>query len=175
VAVGLVARGICGLLERPEMADSAYLAGLLHDLGKLALDHCFKEEYGPVMEAVSAGEPWLEAEWRILGITHAEVGALVATQWNFPEPLVRAIRTHHDEPSPDFLASLIQLCDLLVRTCVPNGPADETLSFVLGEQPAFQQVFAGAAASDLDEERLTFGIEDELEHAVDFVKLVFQD
>jgi putative nucleotidyltransferase with HDIG domain len=175
VAVGLVARGICGLINQEALQDSAYLAGLLHDIGKLALDTCFKDEYTPVMEAVSAGEPWLDAEWRILGITHAEVGAMVATQWNFPEPLVHAIRVHHDEPSEDFLACLVQLCDLLVRTRIPNGPSDETLSFVLEEQPAFQRVFGGAAGLDLDEERLTFGIDDELDHAVTFVKLVFQD
>jgi len=127
------------------------------------------------MEAVSEGEVWLAAEWRILGLTHAEVGSMLATQWNFPEPLVRAIRTHHDEPCEDFLASLVQLSDLLVRTRIPNGPADETLSFVLGEQPAFRRVFGGAAGLELDEERLTFGIDDELDHAITFVKLVFQD
>jgi putative nucleotidyltransferase with HDIG domain len=175
VAVGLVARGICGLLGQNELQDSAYLAGLLHDIGKLALDHCFADEYGPVMEAVAAGEVWLEAEWDVLGITHAEVGAMVATQWNFPEPLVQAIRHHHDEPCDVFLANLVQLCDLLVRTRIPNGPADETLSFVLTEQASFRKVFAGAAAAELDEERLTFSIDDELDHAITFVKLVFQD
>jgi hypothetical protein len=45
---------------------------------------------------------------------------------------------------------------------------------VLGKQPAFRRVFAGAEAA-LDEERLTFGIDDELEHAITFVKLVFSE
>jgi len=173
VAVGLTAKGICGLVGRSGDQESAYLAGLLHDIGKIALDQCFAPEYAPVVAAMEAGSAGLDAERGLLGITHAEVGAMVATQWNFPEPLVRAIRGHHEPPGGDFLAALIHLSDLLVRTRIPNGPADEGLAFVLEEEPAYREVFAGAA--DLDEERLTFGIDDELDHAVTFVKLVFQE
>ena len=175
VAVGQVARGICGLIGQGPLQDSAYLAGLLHDIGKIALDQCFPDDYGPVVEAVAAGAVCLDAERSILGITHAEVGAMVATQWNFPEPLARAICDHHDPLCEDFLASLLQLSDLLVRTRIPNGPADDNLSFVLGDEPAFRRIFAGAAGADLDEERLTFGIDDELDHAITLVKLIFQE
>ena len=174
VAVGEVAKGICRLIGQDDLLDQAYLAGLLHDIGKIALDQCFSDDYGPVVEAMAAGEFCLDAERRILGLDHAQVGAMVAVQWNFPEPLVRAIREHHDGDCQDFLAYLIQLSDLLVRTRIPNSPADEGLAFVLAEQPAFSRVFQGAAAG-IDEERLTFGIDDELDHAVTFVKLVFQD
>jgi putative nucleotidyltransferase with HDIG domain len=174
VAVGLVAKGICGLVKQNQLLESAYLAGLLHDIGKIALDQCFSDEYGPVVEAMAEGAVCLEAERSLLGVTHAEVGAMVAVQWNFPEPMVVAIRDHH-EPTADFLTSLIQLADLLVRTRIPNSPADENLAFVLGDQPAFRTVFAGAPDGELDEERLTFGIDDELEHAITFVKLVFQE
>jgi len=173
VAVGLVAKGICGLVRQDAHQESAYLAGLLHDIGKIALDQCFSDDYGPVVEAMAQGAVCLEAERALLGVTHAEVGAMVAVQWNFPEQMVAAIRDHH-EPGADFLTCVIQLSDLLVRTRIPNGPADENLAFVLGDEPAFRTVFAGAAA-DLDEERLTFGIDDELDHAVTFVKLVFQE
>jgi len=174
VAVGLVAKGLCGLVRQEQHLESAYLAGLLHDIGKIALDQCFSEEYGPVVDAMAAGAVCLEAERELLGVTHAEVGAMVAVQWNFPEAMVQAIRDHHDA-SGDFLTCVIQLSDLLVRTRIPNGPADEELAFVLEEQAAFKTVFAGLQGADLDEERLTFGIDDELEHAITFVKLVFQE
>ena len=173
VAVGLVARGICRLQKRHYLDDSAYLAGLLHDIGKIALDRCFTEEYAPVVRAQEAGAICLDAEQELLGITHAEVGAMVAVNWNFPEEMVSAIRDHHDPQPTDFLASLIQLSDLLVRTRIPNGPADEILAFVLEDQPSFRTVFG--ASENLDMELLTFSIDDELEHAVAFVKLAFQD
>jgi len=174
VAVGLVAKGICGLVGQDQHLESAYLAGLLHDIGKIALDQCFSEAYGPVVEAMAAGAVCLEAERELLGITHAEVGAMVAVQWNFPEAMAAAIRDHH-APGGDFLTCLIQLSDLLVRTRIPNSPADERLAFVLTGEPAFRTVFAGTLGAGLDEERLTFGIDDELEHAITFVKLVFQE
>jgi putative nucleotidyltransferase with HDIG domain len=175
IAVGLLARGICRLQKRAYLDESAYLAGLLHDIGKIALDRCFTEEYAPVVAAQAAGRVCLEAEQELLGMTHAEVGALVAVNWGFPEELVAAIRDHHDPKPSAFLPCLIQLADLLVRTRIPNGPADERLAFVLEEHPAFQGVFGGPGASDVDVEKLTFSIDDELDHAVTFVKLAFQD
>ena len=174
VAVGLAAKGICGLVGQESLLETAYLAGLLHDIGKIALDQCFADEYGPVVEAMAAGQVCLEAERAILGVTHADVGAMVASQWSFPPAMVAAIQDHH-EPGGDFLTCLIHLSDLLVRTRIPNSPADEGLAFVLEDLPAFRTVFAGARGADLDEERLTFGLDDELEHAITFVKLVFQE
>lgn len=175
VAVGLVARGLCVLAGRERDRETAYLAGLLHDIGKIALDHCFPEDYGPVVEALGAGLTSLEAERALLGVTHAEVGAMVARQWRFPDPIAAAIHDHHAEGGLDFLAGLVQLSDLLVRTRIPTSPADDNLAFVLDREPSFQAVFGAARGVDLDEERLTFGIDDELDHAVAFVKLVFQE
>ncbi len=172
VAVGLVSKGICRLLKQNSMDESAYLAGLLHDIGKIALDRCFTNEYGPVVEDIERGAMCLDAEFGHLGITHAEVGAMVAEHWSFPEPMIVAIRDHHQDHPRAFLPALIQLADLLVRTRIPNCPADETLMFALEELPAYAVVFG---KGDFDAERLTFSIDDELEHAVAFVKLAFQD
>ena len=175
VAVGMVAKGICRLLKKRNLEEVAFLAGLLHDIGKIALDHCFTEEYGPVIEAIQAGEFCLEAEKRILGITHAEVGSLVAVHWNFSDTLVDVIRDHHDAPPGAFLPCLINLCDLLVRSRIPSGPYDETLAFVLEESQSFHTVFQDVPEESLDVERITFSIDDELEHAITFVQLAFQD
>lgn len=175
VAVGLTAKAICRLQRMRGQEESAFLAGLLHDIGKIALDRCFSEAYAPVVQAFQAGEPIVEAERRLLGVTHADVGALVADSWHFPETLVAVIREHHDPSPAHFLAHLIHLCDLLVRTRIPNGPPDETLSLVLEEHPSFQEVFRPETRSNLDLEHLTFSIDDELEHAIAFVQLAFQD
>jgi len=172
VAVALVSKGICRLLKQNAMDEAAYLAGLLHDIGKIALDRCFSEEYGPVVEAIAAGEPCLDAEFGRLGLTHAQVGAMVAEHWRFPEDMLTAIRDHHEDSPRAFLPALVQVADLLVRSRIPNGPSDDTLIFALEEQPAYHTVFG---SGDLDAERLTFSIDDELEHAVMFVKLAFQD
>ena len=173
VAVALTAKAICRLQRNRSLEETAFLAGLLHDIGKIALDHCFSEEYAPVVDAFRAGEFLVDAEQRLLGITHAQVGALVAANWSFPEDFVEAIKEHHAPPEGALLPSLIHLSDLLVRTRIPNGPADESLVVVLEEVPAFHTIFQPGA--DFDLERLTFSIDDELDHAVAFVQLAFQD
>jgi len=157
------------------MEESAFLTGLLHDIGKIALDHCFPEEYAPVVAAVREGRVGYEVETELLGLTHADVGAMVAVNWNFSELLVEVIRDHHAPKAGVFLSNLINLCDLLVRVRLPNSPADETLAFSLEELPAFREVFRGIPPENLDIERITFSIDDELEHAISFVKLAFQD
>lgn len=173
VAVALTAKAICRIQRNRAMEETSFLAGLLHDIGKIALDRCFSDDYAPVVEAFRAGEYLVDAEQRLLGITHAEVGAMVAQNWSFPEDFVEAIRDHHFPPKGVYLPNLLHLSDLLVRTRIPNGPADEALVVVLEEIPAFHEIFIPDV--DFDLERLTFSIDDELEHAVTFVQLAFQD
>jgi len=174
VAVGLAAKGVCILARRHGQAETAFLTGLLHDIGKIALDTCFPEAYAEVLQAVAEGAYFVDAERALLGMDHAEAGALLAAEWSFPQAIVDVIRDHHDPKPEDFLPNLIHLADLLVRTRIPMGPADERLMISLDDLPAFKAVLAGALHKDLDVERLTFSIDDEVDHALAFVELAFQ-
>jgi putative nucleotidyltransferase with HDIG domain len=174
VAVGLTAKGVCILAKRHGQAETAFLTGLLHDIGKIALDTCYPEDYALVLQKVAEGAFFVDAERAVLGMDHAEAGALLAADWSFPAAIVDVIRDHHAPRPADFLPNLIHLADLLVRTRIPMGPADEHLLFALEELPAFQAVLAGALHKDLDVERLTFSIDDEVDHALAFVEVAFQ-
>ena len=101
LAVGMAARAVCRFCKRPvshEILDAAYVAGLLHDLGALALMHWFAEEFAETVAATREhGGTTSECELARWGMDHGEVGGLLAERWNLPE-LVRLAITYHHQP-----------------------------------------------------------------------------
>jgi len=77
--------------------DDAFTAGLLHDLGKIALNNTARKRYTTVLSRVyNEGLSFVEAERDELGFDHAELGAAVAAKWKLSRSLENAIRYHHD-------------------------------------------------------------------------------
>lgn len=77
-------------------AEEAFVAGLLHDIGKLILSQYVGQAYQELLDRVAqSGLPFMEAERQVLGFDHAQAGGLVAEKWNLPEALVEAISCHH--------------------------------------------------------------------------------
>lgn len=76
-------------------ADDAFVAGLLHDVGKLVLAVELPEHYGAAAAAQAPGEPFHEAEQRVHGIGHAEIGGFLLGIWGLPYPIVEAVANHH--------------------------------------------------------------------------------
>ncbi|MBN2492791.1 MAG: diguanylate cyclase [Planctomycetes bacterium] len=79
-----------------DIPEEAYLAGLLHDMGKILLEMKDPEAYGVVARDMSKNEdPVPVIEHRLFGAHHAEVGGLMARHWNLPGTLEAAILHHH--------------------------------------------------------------------------------
>ncbi len=98
--------------------DTAYTAGLLHDIGKTALDQYIAQAYPLFYRDVQEkARDMLTMEKSILGTNHAAVGRRLAEMWSLPEALIDCIAHHHDPQqatvSPD-LTSLVYLSDLIV-------------------------------------------------------------
>ncbi len=74
----------------------AYIAGLLHDVGKIFLDLQGRIDYGDFIKglALSNEEP-IDDERNVMGLGHDDLGAYYGSLWNLPEPLVLAIKCHH--------------------------------------------------------------------------------
>lgn len=87
---------ILATLRMPERADLMYVIGLIHDIGLLALDRFAPETLEKSIEAaMEAVVPIQEAEQRLYGWDHGDVGGLLADKWNLPPIMKNGIQFHH--------------------------------------------------------------------------------
>ena len=85
-------------------AAEAELAGLLHDIGKIALQSAFEREYARVIGlAMTETLCLVDAERKVFGIDHTHTGKWLATRWHFPEPLIATVWLHEQSPQGLFL------------------------------------------------------------------------
>ncbi len=96
-AVASSAKRIAELLSNDsDIARNAFTAGLLHDIGKLALALNFEEQYhGALKLAEKQKLSPVEVEAQVFGATHAETGAYLLAVWGLPLPIVEAVARHH--------------------------------------------------------------------------------
>jgi len=77
-------------------ADEAFIAGLLHDLGKVVLIRAKPEETKAIWKAIHDPKvDQLEMEMKIFGFSHTHIGGALAHMWNLPEATEYTIRYHH--------------------------------------------------------------------------------
>lgn len=110
---GLTARQITKTVENAEQsADSMFVAGLLHDIGKLVIWQELPEQSEMVFEQFDPKIPdhafLLEKE--IIGFEHAETGSELLKSWKLPQLLIETTRFHH---SPDEAPQFTQACRIV--------------------------------------------------------------
>jgi putative nucleotidyltransferase with HDIG domain len=93
----IASRHFAGLCRERLQPETAFTGGLLHDLGKPILSRFLGTASPVIVEAIEQGrvKGFPEAEEKILGTDHAQVGADLAQRWNLPEVLRDIIRFHH--------------------------------------------------------------------------------
>ena len=95
IACGYIGKVIADCIQFFE-PDKAFIACLLHDIGKVVLDSYFESEFNEVINTVDKEKiSFFEAEQKVLGCDHSEIGYLLGEKWNFPEELLTAIKFHH--------------------------------------------------------------------------------
>lgn len=135
-AVAAAARTICRMeTGNEDLANEAYLAGLLHDLGKLVLQNNFEAQYNEVLKRAKAGGRRLwEVEAEEFGVSHAEIGGYVLGRWGMPMPLIDAVSLHHQpgrSPGLEFSAlAAVHVANALVHERDKDA-----------EQPEIDQLF----------------------------------
>ena len=113
-------------------AKEAFLAGLFHDIGKIALDACAREDFDTVIKHAAARHvSVLEAEKELLNTDHAVVGKWVAERWGLPDMFTHAIWLHHQPggtlPDTGFdreLVEIVHLANIVVRSQMIGSGGD---------------------------------------------------
>jgi HD-like signal output (HDOD) protein len=115
-----------------------YLAGLMHDVGKLIIEHSFPEEFQQIVQgSIDRGCSHAEMEKEVLGLDHTQIGAALCQYMRVHDHVLRAVLFHHDpmnsghtsDPKGDggFLAACVSIADRLanlVNQGLPDVPAE---------------------------------------------------
>ncbi|MEM1107791.1 MAG: HDOD domain-containing protein [Planctomycetota bacterium] len=123
LAVAIAAEQIARVHRDAELpAEEAFVCGLLHDIGKLALDHVLPRSYARVVELAELHRSNIaEVERKIVGLDHHTAGKRLAEQWNLPLRLQDSIWLHGSpyETLPQVehrrMIGLVKLADAVVR------------------------------------------------------------
>ena len=107
--------------------DLLFLAGLLHDIGRLFLFSNFTQTYDRVLQFAETRSISIEdAERKLLGLDHGAVGSAMAELWNLPKVLVSLIAMHESPPEDpiDPLLYIIHVADWSTKHQYEESPAE---------------------------------------------------
>ncbi len=115
-----------------EIPQLSKIAALVHDVGKLIMVRYFRTDFRAVLERSEHSEmSFVDAERELLGCDHAEVGAAVARDWGFPEPISYAIEHHHSvAPEPTPVLDVVIMANLVAKT-LATGLGAEGMNFTV--------------------------------------------
>ncbi len=168
VAVAIMAKLLSPHFEGVEKG-AAFTAGLLHDIGKRFLSSFVGNEFKKIMdEAHGESTSFFEAEQKVLGISHAELGGLILEKWEFDPEMVAAVKKHHEHFAlrEGGLVALVALSNTLVISMGIGVGADGLASPMEGD--ALQRFGITNAELEKAMSELWF----ELEKAEEMINLV---
>ena len=135
----IAARCIARALRLDE--ETAFTAGLLHDIAHLALAAHFPEQLAPLLQqAVALDKPVYQVEEECMAHDHAELGARLIEQWRLPATVAAAVRHHHRpplpsserggaslRPEPPDLSDVVHAADAIAHALDLSGAEDESV------------------------------------------------
>jgi HD-like signal output (HDOD) protein len=155
---GLATALLCKRLAGPMGLEDehCYTAGLIHDIGQLALLQVFPEYEDVIAAALDRGERLPEAEKRAFGIDHGEAGKWLLSRWECPFELQNVAALHENPPStPSYDGNLIRLVHAgslfadAIHMSVFHGPSELDLQRIVGAFPEIHRERLAGTLPDL--------------------------
>jgi len=158
--------------------ETAYMAGLLHDIGFLVNCLALSDEFTKAMEVAQREQmPLDEAEQATMGFSHCESGAVLAAQWKLFPDTVQVIAHHHDVEKAETaraLLALVHLSDLLCRMRGMGYGYYERRKVDMISDPAWGILAREHRELDgIDLARFTFELDDAVGEIFELVSAVF--
>ena len=117
ICVATCARMLAEKMQIPA-AQKCFIAGLIHDVGKLALLNYEPKRYTQVLDDVEMTQRPIEfAELEAFGVTHANLSGYISRHWKLPAHFMNAVAFHHDSPDTiaGTLANVVRSANLLSK------------------------------------------------------------
>jgi len=138
VAAAVVAEQL-GTFTGKQISGISFTAALLHDLGKLVLGRAIgEEEAHSIFQSIHEhrDQSFEIAEQRLIGYSHAQIGAMICESWNLPEQIVKAIRLHHSTYTEDDpVVDSVKLSNMVARV-IGEGIGFEGMAFIIDTEVA---------------------------------------
>lgn len=166
VAVG---SRILAKLKVPMKSEELYVAGMMHDVGLLALDRFHPLELDKAVKfATDEGMKLHESEQLLFGFDHSQLGALLAERWGMTPLIVSAIRFHHDiygDEDSQTTSAIVSLANQLAHQCglTNNVPSrdpqiDDDLLQVVGIPVEQMEVIKNVMVQEINRAEEAFSI-----------------
>lgn len=135
--------------------ELAFTAGLLRDIGKLVIHEYIGESYDEILETVMSDNiTFIDAEEKVLGFNHCDIGAKIALKWNFPDVLIETIQFHHSSKNykavqDPKLLSIVHIADAITML-LGVGLGNDGMMYKV-DMKAVETLGIKASASSIDE------------------------
>jgi len=127
IAVAVISKHISAYKSNSD-PEEAYLAGLIHDIGKIVLYMDDAQSYEKIIKIVESGEAdFITAEKQLLKFSHVDIGFFLLEKWKFSQLLKEAVLYHHESPTrmqSDKILTIVAFADQLSHVYLENRPED---------------------------------------------------
>ncbi len=122
--------------------ENFYIGGLLHDIGKVLIYQFYPDKFEDiVLMQIDEAVPDYEAERKILGVDHAEIGGALAERWKFDKAIINAIEYHHSmlKSRSSILTAVVNISNLFSKKAGLCFPWDDK-SFDITKSPGWEML-----------------------------------
>ena len=149
--------------------EECFIAGLIHDLGKLILCQYLPKEFSLALRHCADNQQLLyESEKKLFDSTHAQIGGYLTERWNLPPNLQNPVKYHHQPSSTHehyLITAIVHCADIFVRALDYGNGGDRQIPSIA------EQVWKSLGLDTADLENLLDGINHEIERASVFIQL----